>query len=338
MSVLLTQSGGTSNFFNITNLVYKGQAYRANTGGTSWGTIDYILANIGRSGNPGNAVLKVYATTYATIADVPIGAVTVGAEVGSVSLATSGWNNNDLQLRTFTFTSPISVSDVVYLVTIQCPTADATNYIKMYYGSGTAAGALQSTDSGVTWTNAVGNGRTIQVWGTYATPSKATTPTPANAASDVTLDQETLTWVDGGGATSYDVYYGTTSGSLTKVSSSQAGLSYTITGITSGSPFNYLVTRYWRIDSINSVGTTTGDEWSFTTIRLNPPTVTYFYPTTGQYYYLLVQSDGTYGDPPGVGVENTDYVYLAVGYSPNFMKTIRKLVSAANSKIWYEDV
>ncbi|KKK83885.1 hypothetical protein LCGC14_2788910, partial [marine sediment metagenome] len=78
--------------------------------------------------------------------------------------------------------------------------------------------------------------------------------------------------------------------------------------------------------------------WSFTTIRFSPVGVTSFYHTTGQYYRLLVQSDGSYGDVPGVGVENTDYVFLAVGYEANFIRTVRKLVGIANSKVWIEDV
>ncbi len=169
-------------------------------------------------------------------------------------------------------------------------------------------------------------------------PTKASTPAPTNANTSVTLDQAAITWVDGGGADTYNVYYGTESGSLTLVSSTQAGTSFTVTGITDGAPYAYLSTRYWRIDSTNAFGTTTGDEWSFTTLRLTPPTKTYFYPTTGQYYYLLIQSDGTYGDVPGVGVENTDYVFLAAGYEANFVSTNRRLVGAANSKIWYEDI
>lgn len=179
---------------------------------------------------------------------------------------------------------------------------------------------------------------TVSIKATVGAPTKATTPAPGNAASNVTLDQATLTWVDGGGADTFNVYYGDTSGSLSLVSSAQAGTSFTVTGITLGSPYNYLVTRYWRIDSTNTAGTTTGDEWSFTTIRLDPPGATYFYSTTGQYYRLLVQSDGSYGGPPGVGVENTDYVFLSASYEPNFMSTNRKLVSIANSKVWFEDL
>lgn len=180
---------------------------------------------------------------------------------------------------------------------------------------------------------------TISIKTTLSAPSKATTPAPTNAATDVTLDQATITWKNGGGADTYNVYYGDTSGDLTLVSSAQAGLSFTVTGIALGSPYSYIVTRYWRIDSTNAVGTTTGDEWSFTTIRLDPPTETHWYSTTGQYYQLLIQSDGTYGSHPADGgAENTDFVYLAAGYETNFIKTTRRLVGVANSKIWYEDI
>ena len=187
----------------------------------------------------------------------------------------------------------------------------------------------------------------FSLWGSEPLPSKATTPAPTDAADDVTLDQATLTWVDGGGATSYDVYYGNNADVLAAVDNTdttgiyrgnQAGTSFTVAGVILGSPYEYVVNRYWRIDSVNAGGTTKGDVWSFTTIRFKPITVTYFYSTTGQYYYLLVQSDGTYGDPPPTGVEDTDYVYLAAGYEPNFIRTNRVLVGVANSKVWVEDV
>ncbi len=134
-------------------------------------------------------------------------------------------------------------------------------------------------------------------------PTKATNPTPTDTASDVTLDQATVIWEDGGGATSYDVYYGDTSGSLSLVSGGQEALSFTIDGITLGSPFNYSITRYWRIDAINDVGETTGDEWSFTSIVFDPPVAT-----------------------------------AAGSAVPNMMQVIKKLVVAANSKIWYENI
>lgn len=166
-------------------------------------------------------------------------------------------------------------------------------------------------------------------------PTKATNPTPTDAAADVTLDQETITWEDGGGADTYDVYYGESGGSLVKVSSEQAGTSFTISGITSGSPFDYIISRSWRIDSTNVQGTTTGDVWSFTTIRLNAPAPTYWYAAGPYFYQLLIDTNGNYGSPPPGGVENTDYVIVP---NPNLIVTPRRLVVAANSKIWYEDI
>jgi hypothetical protein len=178
----------------------------------------------------------------------------------------------------------------------------------------------------------------ISIQGTLSAPSKATTPAPADAVTNVTLDQANITWVDGGGADTFDVYYGTESGNLSLVSSAQAGVSFTVTGITNGSPYEYLITRYWRIDSTNAAGTTTGDEWSFTTIRLSAPSQTYWYSAGNYHYRLLIQADGSYGDSPADGgVEDTDYEKLT-GYLPNFISTTRKLVGVANSKVWYEDI
>ena len=130
----------------------------------------------------------------------------------------------------------------------------------------------QSSDAGVTWsTPATLWDMMFETWGTLTFPTKASTPTPADADTSVTLDQATLTWIDGGGADTYNVYYGTASGSLSLVSSAQAGKSFTITGIVDGAPYTYQSTRYWRVDSTNGAGTTPGDEWSFTTIAFNPP-------------------------------------------------------------------
>ena len=248
--------------------------------------------------------------------------------------------------ETVTFSSTPSLSaNTKYTVSLHA-VGDAGNRLEWSRDSSLAYWA--SSDSGSTWDIDETGGLNFEIWGTVASaPTKATTPAPTNAATNVTLDQATLTWVDGGGADTFDVYYGESAAVVAAADNTdetgiylgnQAGLSLTVTGITSGSPYAYLTSRYWRIDSVNDVGTTTGDAWLFTTIRFSPPGVTYFYSATGQYYQLLVQSDGSYGDPPPVGVEDTDYVYLAADYVPNFIKTTRVLVGVANSKIWFEDI
>ena len=237
------------------------------------------------------------------------------------------------------FDTPYTLSSgVVYAFVVRHNGFSNLRY-RRHSSAGYSGGALHtSSDSGGTWGSASTQDWKFEIYGDAPVPTKANTPAPTNGNTSVTLDQATLGWVDGGGADTFNVYYGTVSGSLSLVSSAQAGTSFTVTGITDGSPYAYLSTRYWRIDSTNDAGTTTGDEWSFITIRLDPPGKTYFYTVTGQYYQLLVQGDGSYGDPPGVGVENTDYVYLAAGYEANFISTNRRLVAAAENRFWYEDI
>lgn len=95
-------------------------------------------------------------------------------------------------------------------------------------------------------------------WAGVPVPSKPTNPTPVNNAVEVDFSNFTLSWQNGGGATSYDVYIGPQYG-LVKVSSGQTGTTY-ITNINQV-PYNQKI--YWRIDAINASGTTTGDVWNF---------------------------------------------------------------------------
>jgi hypothetical protein len=88
-------------------------------------------------------------------------------------------------------------------------------------------------------------------------PSKAASPDPADNALDVVIDK-IISWADGGGSTSYDVYFGTSSPPASI--GNQAGTTYD-PGV-----LEYETEYFWRIDAVNVVGTTAGDEWSFTTI------------------------------------------------------------------------
>ncbi|MBI4712364.1 MAG: hypothetical protein HY762_03545 [Planctomycetes bacterium] len=146
-----------------------------------------------------------------------------------------------------------------------------------------------------------GGGNDSSDRGSSGTPlTQVTSPNPANDATHVSITQQ-LGWASVSGATSYDVYFGTTSpgafmgnqtgttynpgvsitSSLSWVSASGA-TSYdvyfgTTTGFvipaqagiqtTSYNPgtLNYSATYYWRIDSKNSAGMTAGNIWSFST-------------------------------------------------------------------------
>lgn len=87
-------------------------------------------------------------------------------------------------------------------------------------------------------------------------PGAATNPSPAWGATGVNYNAD-LTWTAGAGATSHDVYFGTTNPPPFK--QNQSGTTY--------DPGSMLGNQlyYWRIDEKNGVGTTTGTVWNFTT-------------------------------------------------------------------------
>jgi len=87
-------------------------------------------------------------------------------------------------------------------------------------------------------------------------PGQAASPEPANAAINVSLTNN-LSWTAGSGATSHDVYFGTTSPPTFR--GNQTGTTYDTGRMTPHT------TYYWRIDEKNAYGTTTGMVWSFTT-------------------------------------------------------------------------
>ena len=175
---------------------------------------------------------------------------------------------------------------------------------------------------------------TVSIRATEGAPEQATILLPTDGAEDVTLDQATITWADGGGATSYDIYYGDNAVTVAAADTTdetgiylgnQAAESFTITDITLGSPFDYLITRYWRIDAVNAAGTTAGDTWSFISISFDQLRVSYVLIDGGS-------GAGPYDDP--AGVEGTDWSWTGL----NNMMSVRRLVVAANSKIYYESI
>ena len=87
-------------------------------------------------------------------------------------------------------------------------------------------------------------------------PAAATNPNPANGATGISLNP-TLSWDAAGGADSYDVYFGTSAPGTAQ--GNQTGTNFV--------PGSLLpsTTYFWRVDSVNGNGTTTGNVWSFTT-------------------------------------------------------------------------
>ena len=88
-------------------------------------------------------------------------------------------------------------------------------------------------------------------------PSCASTPTPADAATGVSVGT-TLSWPVVSGATGYDVFFGA-SPTPPQVATNQAGTTYNPGALSATT--NY----YWRVVPINSIGSASGcTTWSFT--------------------------------------------------------------------------
>jgi C1A family cysteine protease/fibronectin type 3 domain-containing protein len=107
-------------------------------------------------------------------------------------------------------------------------------------------------------------------------PDPAANPEPADAATDVTTTP-TLSWTAGIGAASHDVYFGTNPApGSAEFKGNQPGTSF------SPGTLNLNTTYYWRIDEVNSVGTTAGAVWSLTTRSSAEP----------QMYVFLIEMTG----------------------------------------------
>ena len=96
-----------------------------------------------------------------------------------------------------------------------------------------------------------------QIWRT-SVPSKAVNFTPFNAATNQSIDVD-LNWSNGGGACTFDIYFGTSNPPTTILCSDSNVLTC------DPGPLSYETTYYWRVNSKNTNGTTTGNIQQFTT-------------------------------------------------------------------------
>ena len=98
---------------------------------------------------------------------------------------------------------------------------------------------------------------------------RATSPIPANNATDVSIFLDELNWNAGEFATTHDVYYGT---DFTDVNSGAANV--LVSGGQSGTSFAVTpeleTTYFWRVDAVNG-GVIPGKVWNFTTEPVGRP-------------------------------------------------------------------
>lgn len=117
----------------------------------------------------------------------------------------------------------------------------------------------------------------------------ATDPNPANGATDVSNTLAQLSWTNGAGALTNELYWGTDPGNLTLVQSGSLASSWNITG----GPLQYSTTYYWRVSEIGDTCNQNGAMWSFTTEQ-DPSLITLFYDDfeSGLGNYTITTANG----------------------------------------------
>jgi hypothetical protein len=161
-----------------------------------------------------------------------------------------------------------------------------TLYLPMNYFEeiGTNTGVASGTNASIVWsdlllgkeyewfvevTDTAGHTQLGPTWSftTIESPQQASNPSPENEATGVDINAD-LSWTAGEGATSHDVYFGTSYDAVEQAFASIICPEYkgNQTGTTfDPGPLEEGVTYYWRIDEKNQAGTTTGSVWGFTT-------------------------------------------------------------------------
>ena len=282
-------------------------------------TITDVALNCWKFGSPGNITVSIRKTTDGKPSGDDLCSVTVAdSEISTLPT---------LAYYIFTLVSSYALDDATkYAIVARAISGDASNYFQALGHSGGYAngGSFLSSDSGSSWgTESTIADANFRTYGETPVPGKPTNPSPIDTGTDITLDETPLSWdasVDGN-ADTYEVYFRESGGTWELVGVAQAGVSWAIAfGI-----LDYETTYEWRIDATNVYGTTTGDTWSFGSISYDQIQISYRLISGGN-------GSGPYDSPPGT--QGTDWEYTGL----NNMISVRKLVVAANSKIWFESV
>lgn len=163
---------------------------------------------------------------------------------------------------------------------------------------------------------AEGESATGDVWSFDPRPGKASNPSPANSATGQRLNIPTLSWDAGAEADTYTISF---TGYLAPISVEQAGLTCSVPGL----PLDYETVYTWRVDPTNQFGTTTGDNWTFTTLVHDIPRASARYIADGSPVPI-----GTVFNPTTMYYTGENLVAGGIG----------RLVAAANNAIWVEAI
>ena len=190
-------------------------------------------------------------------------------EVGVVLDKTLSWNRvpEALSYRLFLGTNPATFDDLANAITID---RDNPRYTP-------AGGLLQDTQ--YFWrvdTRNVDDFTIGDVWtfNTVAPAPVATNPVPANGASQVPLDQ-VFSWTASPLVDEYDITIFNSDSSVFESAINLTSATFTPSALLSPN-----TTYVWRVDSRNSLGTTNGTLWGFSTLT-PPPAPTVSDPTNG---------------------------------------------------------
>ena len=163
-------------------------------------------------------------------------------------------------------------------------------------------------------------------WNFDPRPAKASNPSPEDEYTPMTLDWQLFSWDAVDNADTYNVYMGTEVGETPwsenmELIVDSSPLSYIVQSyLATATKFVYPYTGlavynyqyYWRVDTKNIFGETTGDNWSLTTITFDPPVSSY---------------RGDFS-----GVEGIDWNWDG----KNNMVIVKRLVAAAKDALYYE--
>ncbi len=175
-----------------------------------------------------------------------------------------------------------------------CPWSATTNVTWILIASsasGTGSGTVSYTvlpNAGAARTGTITTaGQTFTIEQESSPPGVPTNPSPSNGATGVTLTP-TLSWTGGSAATSYDVYFGTSS-SPPLVVTNTTGTSYAPGTLDSDT------TYYWQIVAQTSSGPISSAIWSFT--AGSPAVGLRFVPVTPCRIADTRNADGPFGGP-----------------------------------------